>query len=118
MREPWGSQGERYALAQANWARFSLGVPQLKVSIAFCPQRRRFAVAEAGKKHDADRKSDYRMARAALARIPSPPSLIEVASQADTILQARWPAVERVAFELAARRRLSHSEFLRCLSRW
>jgi len=41
---------------QANWARFSPGVPQPEASIRLCAQERRFFVAEAGEKHHADRK--------------------------------------------------------------
>jgi len=44
-------------LEQANRARFRIGVLQLGASIALCLRRRRFAVAEAGQKRNARRRS-------------------------------------------------------------
>jgi len=52
-----GKSGEKYALVQANWARFSSGALQWEVSIALCPQSRRFAVAKAGERRDVGRKT-------------------------------------------------------------
>src|SRR3954471_13653350 len=52
-----GKSGERYAFEQANRAHFSSGALQWQVSIALCRRGRRFAVAKAGERHDADRKT-------------------------------------------------------------
>jgi hypothetical protein len=51
-----GSGGE-VCLVQANRVRFSVGVMQSMISIAFCSQRWRSALAKTGKKRDARRKS-------------------------------------------------------------
>ena len=59
-----GKSGEGYAFMQANRMRFSSGALQWEVSIALCPRRRRFAVAKAGGRRDAGRKT------AGIRRIP------------------------------------------------
>jgi len=59
-----GKSGERYACMQANRTRFSSGALQWQVSIALCQRGWRFAVAKAGERHDADRKTG------AIRRIP------------------------------------------------
>src|SRR4051794_24124867 len=57
--DPAGRLGERLADAfeQANRAHFSSGALQWQVSIALCRRGRRLAVAKAGERHDADRKT-------------------------------------------------------------
>src|SRR5690242_4042156 len=52
-----GKSGEKYTLVQTNRARFSSGALQWQVLIALCPQQRRFAVAKAGERRDASRKT-------------------------------------------------------------
>jgi N-methylhydantoinase A/oxoprolinase/acetone carboxylase beta subunit len=52
------NSGERYAFVQANRACFSSGALQWEVSIALGRRRRRFAVAKAGERRDAGRKTN------------------------------------------------------------
>jgi hypothetical protein len=59
-----GNQRERYALIEANRARFSIGALQPEASIALCLRRRRFAVARAGERREAGRKNCCYLANA------------------------------------------------------
>jgi hypothetical protein len=62
-------------------------------------------------------REDVAMAEAALARLADPPSLFAVVERTRQILRTEWRSVSRVAYALAARRRLSHREFLSVVTR-